>query len=187
MSAIATPAAAPRSATSRDFPALDEHSAPEAARPALAGARRRFGHLPTPLARFALAPAMLDAAQRGLAAFQATSLTHLEQETVALTVAHRNRCEYCRRFHGRLLRAAGVDEALGEALLEGGSLADARLQAVRRFTNAVLDTAGDPDDARWAEFIAAGFTRAQALEVVLGIATYTLTTLANRLTQAPLD
>jgi hypothetical protein len=36
-------------------------------------------------------------------------------------------------------------------------------------------------------FLACGYTRQHALEVVLGIGTYTMSTLANRLTAAPLD
>jgi len=42
-------------------------------------------------------------------------------------------------------------------------------------------------DADLATFTAAGFTTRQALEVVLGIGAYTLSTFANRLTRAPLD
>jgi len=45
---------------------------------------------------------------------------------------------------------------------------------------------GSPDDALRA-FLASGYTRQNALEVVLGIGTYTMSTLANRLTGAPLD
>ena len=52
--------------------------------------------------------------------------------------------------------------------------------------NAVMHD-GDVSDAAWQQFLAAGFERAAALEVVLGVAAYTLTTFANRLTQAPLD
>ena len=36
-------------------------------------------------------------------------------------------------------------------------------------------------------FLAHGYTAQNALEVVLGVATYTLSTLANRLTGAPVD
>ena len=36
-------------------------------------------------------------------------------------------------------------------------------------------------------FLSHGFTRQQALDVVLGVGLYTLSTYANRLTQAPLD
>jgi hypothetical protein len=39
----------------------------------------------------------------------------------------------------------------------------------------------------WQCFLDAGFDRSQALEVMLGIGAYTLTTFTNRLIQAPLD
>jgi hypothetical protein len=51
----------------------------------------------------------------------------------------------------------------------------------------VLETAGDVGDAALAAFLAQGFTPRNALEVVLGIGAYTLSTMANRLTGAPLD
>ena len=38
-----------------------------------------------------------------------------------------------------------------------------------------------------AGFLAAGFTARHALEAVLGVATYTLSTFANRLVRAPVD
>ena len=51
----------------------------------------------------------------------------------------------------------------------------------------VVAARGDvPDDER-AAFAAAGFGPAHALDVVLGVATYTLSTYANRLVRAPVD
>jgi hypothetical protein len=38
-----------------------------------------------------------------------------------------------------------------------------------------------------AEFLGHGYTRQNALEVVLGIGAYTVSTLANRMTDAPVD
>ena len=47
--------------------------------------------------------------------------------------------------------------------------------------------ARERDDGHLGSFLAVGYTRQNALEVVLGIGTYTMSTLANRLTGAPLD
>ncbi len=66
-------------------------------------------------------------------------------------------------------------------------LADPRLEAVRVFTLRVLDTAGDVGEQALRDFLGHGYTPQNALEIVLGIGAYTLSTLANRLTQAPLD
>ena len=49
-----------------------------------------------------------------------------------------------------------------------------------------MQTSGAVDDVTLRDFLAAGYTRANALEVVLGIGTYTMSTLANRLTGAPM-
>jgi hypothetical protein len=55
------------------------------------------------------------------------------------------------------------------------------------FTSAVLRTAGDVGDRTLRDFLAHGYTTQNALEVTLGIGTYTMSTLANRLTGAPVD
>jgi len=68
-----------------------------------------------------------------------------------------------------------------------GPLPDERLDAIRVFILRVLDTAGDVGDPALQDFLARGYTAQNALEVVLGIGTYTMSTLANRLTGAPVD
>ncbi len=90
-------------------------------------------------------------------------------------------------MHTRKLRALRADEALIAALREARPLPDERLEAVRVFTLRVLDRAGDVGEEALEAFAAHGYTPEQALEVVLGIGAYTLSTLANRLTGAPVD
>jgi alkylhydroperoxidase family enzyme len=51
----------------------------------------------------------------------------------------------------------------------------------------VLIHAGGVDDAVLKEFLGHDYTTQQALEVVLGIGAYTLSTFANRMTKAPVD
>ena len=55
------------------------------------------------------------------------------------------------------------------------------------FTVRVAETAGDVGDEAMRVFLASGYTRQNALEVELGVGTYTMSTLANRLTRAPAD
>jgi AhpD family alkylhydroperoxidase len=161
-------------------------TAPEAAR-TLAATEKRLGYLPAAVARLAEAPLLLDGFLKLSAMFETTSLDPLARETLIMTVATRNGCHVCVAMHTARLRQLDADPALIAALREDKPLPDERLQAVRDFTHTVLDTAGAvPDDALTA-FLNAEFTRRQALEVVLGIGTYTMSTLANRLTRAPLD
>ncbi|MDI5977929.1 carboxymuconolactone decarboxylase family protein [Amycolatopsis magusensis] len=162
-------------------------SAPEAARPALAATEKRFGYLPSAVARLAEAPLLLDGFLKLSALFEKTSLDPLARETVVMTLATRNRCHVCVAMHTAKLRRLDADPGLVTALREGQPLPDARLAALRQYTLTVLATSGEVPEAELTAFFDAGFTRRQALEVVLGIGAYTMSTLANRLTRAELD
>jgi AhpD family alkylhydroperoxidase len=161
-------------------------TAPDAAR-TLAATEKRLGYLPAAVARLAEAPLLLDGFLKLSAMFEATSLDPLARETLVMTIATRNGCHVCVAMHTARLGQLGADPAVTAALRADKPLPDERLQAVRDFTHTVLDTAGDVPGGALSAFLAAGFTRRQALEVVLGIGTYTMSTLANRLTGAPLD
>lgn len=171
---------------SRSFPSFDLGTAPRAAQPILAETQRKFGMLPSPVARLAAAPAVLQAALAGLEVFEHSSLAPLEREVLAMTLARHNGCHYCITLHRRLLRLADAPPALAHALEHGEPL-EPRLEALRAFILSALEHTGDVSEPAWTAFLAAGFDRVAALEVVQGIAAYTLTTFANRLTEAPLD
>jgi uncharacterized peroxidase-related enzyme len=173
--------------STRAFISYDLDTAPVAARELLAENQRKFGFIPGPLARLAASPVALGAAVAGLSAFEHSSLAPLEREVLAMTMAVRNGCHYCVALHRRLLEMLEAPAGLAEALEHGHALASSKLEAVRVFTVALLERTGDVSDETWRQFLAAGFDRAAALEVVVGVAAYTLTTFANRLTQAPLD
>jgi AhpD family alkylhydroperoxidase len=173
--------------TSRNFPSFRVDDAPPLARPILAQNERKFGFVPSPLAKMAIAPAVLDAAIHGLEVFERSSLAPLEREVLAMTLARRNGCEYCRALHRRLLARLEAPAETIVALDGGTALPSPRLDVLRRFVLGVLDRTGNPTPELWSEFLAAGFAQAQALEIAQGIAAYTLTTFANRLTEAPLD
>ncbi len=171
----------------RSFPAFDLETAPAAARPLLAENLKKWGKIPSPLARYAASPITLQTAIAGLDAFEHSSLSPLEREVLAMVMGRKNGCDYCIALHQRLLRLLNAPPGLAEALEHGRPLESARLEALRAFVLELLDRTGDVRPDVWRHFIAAGFDHAAALEVVLGIATYTLTTFANRLTEAPLD
>lgn len=162
-------------------------TAPADSRAALEGAARKFGHIPSPLARLAESPTAVAAFHAGLLQFERSSLGPLEREVVVFVVATRNACHYCVALHSRLLALSKTEPTSIEALRASTPLPDARLEALRRFTNAAIDARGDVDDGERDAFFRAGYTPRHALDVVVGIATYTLSTFANRMTRAPLD
>lgn len=170
----------------RQFTDYDLNTAAPAARPILADNERKFGTIPKALARLAASPVALEATIAALGAFEQSSLTPLEREVLAMTMGRLNGCHVCVALHRRLLKLVDAPQAVCDALEHGTPLPVPRLEALRCFTLELLERKGDVGDVAWQQFLAAGFDRAAALEVVMGVATYTLTTFANRLTQAPL-
>ncbi|MGF1429931.1 carboxymuconolactone decarboxylase family protein [Kitasatospora sp. LaBMicrA B282] len=169
------------------FPVHTPQSAPAASRAAMETTHRHLGHLPDAVGLMAESPELLTGFLDLSARFERSSLDQLAREVLVLTVATRNGCELCVAMHTAKLTTLGADPALITALRDGTPLPDPRLAAVRTFTLHLLATAGAADPAALDAFLGHGFTPRNALEVVLGIGTYTLSTFANRLTGATPD
>ncbi|MFD4021912.1 carboxymuconolactone decarboxylase family protein [Streptomyces sp. NPDC058576] len=171
------------------FADLTPETAPPASRRAMEAVTERLGHLPAAVARLAASPHAVDGFLKISAVFEACTLDPLSREVLIMTVATRNDCHVCVAMHTAKLTALGADPALIAALRDRTEppLPDERLEALRRFTLEVLASAGAVEDAVLRDFLAYGYTEQNALEVVLGIGAYTLSTLANRLTGAPVD
>jgi AhpD family alkylhydroperoxidase len=169
------------------FTAHTIESAPPAARRAMTTTASRLGYLPAGVALMATSPNLLDGFLKLSAMFEGTTLEPVAREVVIMTMATRNRCHLCVAMHTARLTALDADAELIEALRAGRPLADPRLDAIRAFTLRALETTGDVGEPALDAFLAQGYTKQNALEVVLGIGTYTMSTLANRLTGAPVD
>ncbi|MBV9446901.1 MAG: carboxymuconolactone decarboxylase family protein [Streptosporangiaceae bacterium] len=189
------------------FPSHTIESAPPAARRTMAATRDHWGYLPSAVGKLATSPHTLDGFMKLNGIFESCTLDALAREVLVMTVATRNGCHVCVAIHTQRLTAMEASPSLIAALRDSAPLADPRLEAVRVFTLRVLDTTGDVGEptprpeaqansaprpeaqanSALRAFLAAGFTPQNALEVVLGIGTYTLSTLANRLVGAALD
>lgn len=173
--------------TGNPFPDHTLESAPAASRRFMEATARHLGYLPAPVARMASSPQLLDAFLKVSAIFETTTLDPLSREVLVLTIATRNRCHVCVAMHTAKLTSLGADAGLITALRAQQPLPDARLEAVRQFTLEVTAHGGSVGDGALRAFTAQGHTVRNALEVVLGIGAYTMSTLANRMTGAPLD
>jgi AhpD family alkylhydroperoxidase len=169
------------------FPDHTIESAPSAARRSMTAVRDGWGYLPSAVARLATSPHALDGFLKLNAIFENCTMDPLAREVVVMTVATRNGCHLCVAIHTRRLTTMDAAPEVIAALRRSAPLPDPRLEAIRVFTDRVLDTAGDVGDEALRSFLAHGYTPQNALEVVLGVGAYTLSTFANRLTAAQLD
>jgi AhpD family alkylhydroperoxidase len=169
------------------FPDLTPESAPPGARRTLEATAKHLGYLPVALARMATSPQLMDGFLKASGLFESSTLDPVAREVLVMTMAVRNGCHICVAMHTAALTRLAADPALIAALRDGHPLADERLAALQTFTLEVLETAGAVSDDQLAAFLKHGYTAQNALEVVLGIGAYTMSTLANRLTRSPVD
>ncbi len=163
-------------------------SAPPASRPHLEKAATLFGFVPGLLAGLAESPAALEGYLRLAAALEHSSLSRIEQQVVLLAVSVENGCEFCVGAHSYIARHMAKMGAQDiEALRTGSALSDSRLDALARLARTIVQQRGWVDPGELDEFLAAGFSRAQVLDVVLGVAMKTLSNYANHILDTPLD
>lgn len=159
--------------------------AADASKPLLEGVQKAWGFVPSLHGILAESPVALEAYDRLFGLISQATLSPVEQHVAYQAVNVFHGCEYCTAGHTWLSRSAGVPEAAIVALREGGPIDDTRLQSLRAFVEIVLRERGLIGDDALDAFIAAGFTRANVLEVVTIIATKTISNYTNHLTHTP--
>lgn len=169
-----------------NFQIHDETSAPAASLPFLAKAKSSFGMVPNLLGTLAESPALLEGYMTLAGIFAKSSFSPTEQQVVLLTVSFANGCSYCMAAHSVIAKSQGVPAGILQALRSGTPLDDSRLAALATFTHAVVAERGRVEH-QVADFLKSGFTRAQVLEVVLGVGMKTLSNYANHIAHTPVD
>jgi uncharacterized peroxidase-related enzyme len=165
---------------------LDTASA--ASVPFLEKSLRSNGFLPNLVASLANAPVALEAYLTVAEINGRAGLTLAEREAVQITAAAIHGCSFCVAGHtAAALKKAQLPAAIVDALRENATVGDARLQAVAAFTRAVIANRGAVADPELEAFRAAGFSDANALEVVLGVSLATLCNFANNLARNELN
>lgn len=170
-----------------NVPVQSVESAPAASREMLKAAGGKFGFVPNLLGMFANAPALLEGYLTLAGIFDKTSLSPTERQVVLLAASFENGCEYCMAAHSAIAGMQKVDQGVIGSLREGKPIADAKIEALRSFAAETVRTRGWPSTEAVATFTGAGYTPAQALEVILGIGVKTLSNYANHLAATPLD
>lgn len=163
-------------------------SAPAEAKARLDAAQKSSGFLPNLLGVLANAPTALETYQTVSAINARTGLSATEREVVQITAATRNGCGFCVAGHTAIARKKiQMPEDLLIALRGTKALSDPRLNALALFTLAIIEHKGRVSDDELQGFLAAGYTQASALEVVLGVSLATLCNYANNLAQTPIN
>ncbi len=162
-------------------------TAPENSQPLLNGAKKAFGFVPNLMGALAASPASLEGYIALSRIFDKSELTPTEREVILMTNNLLNNCEYCMAAHTTVAKMQRLPEDVIESLRAGESLADPKLEALRAFTTKVNLQQGVVAPADSDAFLAAGYTQANILEVVLGTALKVISNYSSNFAAPPVD
>jgi len=153
----------------------------------LGNAKKAFGFVPNLLGVFAESPAALKAYMIIGQIFDESSLSPTERQVVLLAASRFNECRYCIAAHSAVAQMQRVSSNVVDAIRNDQPIPDRKLDALRTFTTTVVEKRGWVSDDDITAFLAAGYGKAQILEVILGVGYKTLSNYTNHIADTPLD
>lgn len=169
-----------------DFPVHTLATAPHDSVGPLAELQQSIGMIPNLAASMAESPELLKGFLAVRSILERGTFRQDEIQVLALANAFENGCRYCMALHSTLALKMGVPAADVAELREGRDPATPKLRALSAFSRQLVRRRGDAP-TELASFLAAGYTRRQALEVVLQIAGSIIPNFAHHLTKCPVD
>ncbi len=163
-------------------------TAPEESKALMEKSAASFGRVPDMHKILAEAPAAYEAYLTTMELFgKKSTFDATEQQVVFMTMNFENRCHYCIPGHTILMKMQKISDDIIEALREGTPLSDTKLEALRTYTKAIIQTRGRIGEDGLQAFLDAGYTKRQALEVLVGIAAKTISNFTNALANTRLN
>ena len=147
------------------------------------------GYIPNLIGLLANAPTALETYRTVGEINRRNSLTPTEREVVQITAAVTNGCAFCVAGHTAFsIKQIQMTPQLLEALRNRTPIEDdPKLDTLAKFTIAVINTKGAVGDEAYNDFLEAGYTAQNALDVILGVSLASLCNYANNLAQTPIN
>jgi uncharacterized peroxidase-related enzyme len=165
----------------------DTATAPAASAEILKGVQKAWGFVPNLHRVLAESPAALEAYATLWGIAEKTSFCPIERNVAYLSIIYENECVYCMAGHTNLSRMAKVSDETIAAVREGRPIADAKLEALRRFAGLITRNRGVVTQADVNVFKAAGYGNQAILDLLVLAATKLISNYTNHLAQTPLD
>jgi len=169
------------------YPVHTIESAPDRSKASLEGLKKNLGRIPNLAATMAESPVLVNSFVGVFANFHGGSLDAAQRQVLLLTNAVANTCPWAVAFHSTLALEEGVDPDDVRAIREGRLPNHPGNAALSGFTRALIDKRGHLEARDLDAFAAAGFTPAQVLEVIAGLAASVMANYAGNVTEPPLE
>lgn len=170
-----------------EFKLYTLETAPEGSKEILSNALKQNGFIPNLYGIMAESPEVLKAYTQMNQFFNETSLSPVENNIVWFSTSQSNSCHYCTAIHTMVAKMFKLPDDMIEALRNNQPLADIKLEALRQFTALLFEKRGWASDEEVDAFLAAGYTRKNILELIVGIGQKTISNYVNHLVHTSLD
>ena len=170
-----------------NFPVHTIESAPERSKPGLKQLQSAFGMIPNLVGAVATSPVLVNCLVGLFGNVHGGSFTEAQVQTVLLTDAVTNASTWAVAFHTALALKEGIDPADVQAIRAGRLPTDSKLAALSALAKTMIEKRGRLDDQDIDRFIAAGFGKDHALEVIAIVAASTITNYTGSITKPPLE
>lgn len=152
----------------------------------LDGLKEKLGTVPNIFQTFSHSPAVLDFYMQGSGALGKTSLSAALRESIALTVAGLNGCDYCASAHTVIGKGAGLDDDEAGQNLHAKSN-DSKAQAALDFAAKLVENRANVTDADVQAVKDAGYSDGEVLEIVAVVAFNIFTNYFNHVADTDID
>lgn len=170
------------------FPSLHADQVPAGSRPLLEKVQRDFGFIPNLFASFSNSPVLLEGYMALNAVFDKGTLTAAERQLVLLAASVANECEYCTAAHSTVAKGMlKVPAGVVAAVRAQHPIADTKLDALVTLTRELVERRGHVSAATIRAFLAAGYGKQQAAEVLVGVALKTISNYTSHLSPPQVD
>lgn len=168
------------------LPIQDTQTATGSNKDIFAFAQKNLGTVPNLFKVLANSPAALQAYAQFNGALAGGKLAAPIREQIAIAVAEQNSCTYCLSAHTVLGKLAGLKpDQLAAA--RDGEASDPKARAALQFARAVLASRGGVSERDVQTLLAAGFTSAEAAEIVAHVGLNVFTNYFNRAFDVDVD
>jgi pimeloyl-ACP methyl ester carboxylesterase/alkylhydroperoxidase family enzyme len=146
-----------------------------------------FGFVPNLTYAVAAEPSVLEVYMKMLQALGDTVLDPVAQEVALGAASRANAGDYAIAVHATLAGKVGASQEVVDTIRNGGVFSDPKLEAVRRFTTAIVTKRTQVSDSDVKELLAAGYDRRAVVALALVAGAKTLVNTVAHLSRPEID
>jgi uncharacterized peroxidase-related enzyme len=170
------------------FQPLTLETAPEQSLESLKAVKGGLGFIPNHFATCANSPSVISGYLALDAAYNQSGFSPVERQVILLAVSLENECGYCTAAHSTILKSMmKVDPAIVNAVRAGEAVPNEKHQALITTVREIVRERGYLSTETRDAFLAAGYTPANLMEILLGVALKTISNYLDHISPAPLD